>query len=272
MLSRGARPLPNAEVVAWTPGQRGDWEQVLDGATAVVQLTGESLAGGRWTPTRKARFYSSRVTASRVLAEAVVERGAEVCCFLQGSAVGYYGDRGDEELDEQSVAGEGYLPELCRGWEAASALVEEAGIRRPIARTGLVLAAGGALIRQMSLPFRLGFGGPIGNGRQWMPWIHLEDEVAALLWLLERDDAAGPYNLAAPGVVTNQEFSRTLAKELRRPCWLRVPSFALRLALGEMSALALEGQRVVPSRLEKGGFSFAYSELSAALRAILARS
>jgi hypothetical protein len=272
ILSRSARPQPElpdgVEVSPWTPERRGSWEHVLAGSTAVVQLAGQNLATGRWTAARKRRFWESRVTSSRVLAEAAVDAAPRPAVFVQGSAVGYYGNGGDQPLTEASPKGEGYLANLCAAWEEASRDVESAGIRHAMARTGLVLGAEGDLLRRMGLPFRLGVGGPMGSGEQWMPWIHLADEARALRFLIETPDASGPFNLTSPEPVNNRRFSKVLGASLRRPSWLRVPAWVLRVALGEMSSLVLEGQRALPENLLRAGFEFRFQDLRTTLDAI----
>jgi uncharacterized protein (TIGR01777 family) len=233
-----------------------------------VQLSGESLAAGRWTAARKERFWESRVTSSRNLAEAVIDANPRPEVFIQGSAVGYYGNS-ESPVTGDSPQGEGYLADLCSAWESASRDVEAAGIRRVIARTGLVLGAEGDLLQRMGLPFRLYVGGPMGSGGQWMPWIHLDDEARSLRFLIENPKASGPFNLTSPHPVTNRRFSEILGASLHRPSWLRVPAWVLRLALGEMSSLVLQGQRALPERLLEEGFGFRYSELRPTLDAIL---
>nr|HRC87032.1 TIGR01777 family oxidoreductase [Thermoanaerobaculia bacterium] len=188
---------------------------------------------------------------------------------VQGSAVGFYGDRGEEVLTEASSPGTGFLPEVCQQWEAATAELEARGVRRPRVRTGVVLSPRGGALPQIALPFRLFAGGPAGNGRQYLPWIHWQDEVAALRFLIDHPTATGPFNLTAPEPASSRDFARTLGQVLGRPSFVPAPAFALRLALGEKAALVLEGQRVMPQQLLELGFRFRFPELRAALEDLL---
>jgi uncharacterized protein (TIGR01777 family) len=239
---------------------------LVAGADAVVHLAGEGIASGRWSAERKRRIRDSRVDSSAAMAAAIALAEPRPSVLLQASAVGFYGSRGSEELTEESAPGDDFLAETCRQWEAASAAVEDLGVRRVVLRTGLVLARDGGALPRMQLPFRLFAGGPLGNGRQYMPWIHLDDEVGAIRFLLDSPTAGGPFNLTAPEPLTNKQFSRTLGRVLRRPSFMPAPAVALRLALGEMSKLLLEGQRALPRRLEEAGYRFRYPGLETALR------
>jgi uncharacterized protein (TIGR01777 family) len=242
---------------------------LLAGADAVVHLAGAGIADGRWSAQRKRRIRDSRVESSRAVAEAIAAADPRPPVLLQGSAVGYYGPRGDEVLTEGSPGGDDFLAATCGEWEEASAAVEEFGVRRALLRTGIVLARRGGALPRMLLPFRLFAGGPLGGGGQYMPWIHLADEVGAIRFLLQEPAASGPYNLTAPEPLTNRRFSRTLGRVLRRPSFLPTPALALKLALGEMSKLLLEGQRALPHRLEEAGYHFRFPRLEAALRDLL---
>jgi uncharacterized protein len=257
------------EVAGWDGASAAQLEPVIDGADAVVHLVGESLAGGRWTAARKRRLMESRTgsTAALVAALGAVERRPAV--LLQASAVGYYGPRGDETLTEASAPGEGFLAEICRAWEAAGEPAEALGVRRVLLRTGVVLASEGGALPKMALPFRLFAGGPVGSGRQWVPWIHSEDEVGAICFLLDRPTARGAFNLAAPDAATNRELSRAIGRALHRPSLLPAPAFAMRLALGEMADLLLASQRVAPAALLAAGYSFRHAALESALRDLL---
>lgn len=252
-------------VVRWDGVSSASWVAEADGALAIVNLAGESIAGGRWTKTRQRRIVGSRVAAADAVVDAVGQARRRPEVVLQASAVGFYGDRGDEPLDESSRAGSGFLAETTLAWERATARVEELGMRRVLLRTGLVLARDGGALAAMTPPFRFGLGGRLGDGRQWMPWIHLDDEVGAIVHLLERREARGPFNLCAPEPATNAAFTRALAQVLHRPAFCAAPAAALRLVLGEMSNLVLGGQRVRPRRLLESGFSFRFPELSGAL-------
>lgn len=271
VLSRSAAPArPEApRHVRWDGRSLGEWARELEGAAAVVNLCGAGIADRRWTAARKRVLESSRLEPTRALVAAIAAASARPRVLAQGSAVGFYGNRGDEAIDERSAPGSGYLSELSLEWEAASAGVEAAGVRRVLLRTGIVLARDGGALPVMARPFRFGVGGPLGDGEQWMPWIHLDDEIAAIRFLLDRADASGPYNLAAPEPVTNATLSRELAKALHRPNLLRAPAFAMRLALGEMAEMVLGGQRAAPHRLLEAGFPFRFVALAPALADLL---
>ncbi|HMB55061.1 MAG TPA: TIGR01777 family oxidoreductase [Thermoanaerobaculia bacterium] len=259
----------NARAAGWDGDTADGWGPLADGALGIVHLAGESIAEGRWTDEKKRRIRASRVDSSHAVL-AAIERAAEKPRFLlQGSAVGYYGDRGSETLDEESSPGEGFLPEVCVEWEAATEPAEEMGVRRALLRTGLVLAADGGALAKMVPPYKLGLGGPLGSGEQYMPWIHLDDEVGALRFLVEHADASGPFNLTAPNPVTNATFSAALARTLGRPNLLRAPKFALRLAFGEMADALLQGQRALPAALERIGYRFRFPEIGPALADLL---
>lgn len=257
--------------VAWTLDP-ATLAQALAGAHAVFNLVGANISQGRWTARRKAELYHSRVDAGRALAQAVAalppHRRPRV--FVQMSAVGYYGDRGDTVLTEDAPPGDDFLARLCVDWEAAARPVADAGVRYVVARTGVVLAREGGALPLMLRPIRWFVGGPLGNGRFFIPWIHIADEVAALLFLMDRDDAAGPFHLTAPEPVRQVDFVRTAARLLRRPAWLPTPTWALRLALGEMAAALTTSLRAVPARLQALGFAFRYPTLEAALQDLLA--
>lgn len=258
------------QVAQWDAESASALKPLLDGVDAVVQLAGAGIGDGRWTEERKRLIRDSRVRSSAAVAEALAEPGAPRI-LVQGSAVGYYGARGDEVLDESSSPGDDFLSRTCQAWEAASEGVEARGVRRATARTGVVLALDGGALPRMALPFKLFAGGPAGSGDQWLPWIHLADEVAALRFLLENDTASGPFNLSAPRPLTNREFSRALGRVLKRPSLLPAPAFALRLVLGEMSTLVLDGQRALPTRLLDLGFEFRFADAEAALGDLYAR-
>ncbi len=242
----------------------------LDGAWALVNLIGENVASGRWTATRKRRIVESRLGAGRACMDALgrVSRLPEV--LVQASATGFYGDRGDAAVDEGAPRGRGFLAELAERWEASTAGAEALGVRRVVARSAVVLGRGGGALPRMLAPYRFFVGGPIGSGRQYFPWIHLDDEVRAIRLLMERPDASGPYNLAAPVPVTQDGLAAAMGRALGRPAWLRVPGWLLRLTLGEMAReLLLGGALVVPRRLAALGFSFRFESLDAALADIL---
>lgn len=260
-----------ARAVRWDGHSATGWAAECEGAEAIVNLAGENVGDGRWTAARKRRLESSRIEPTRAIVEAVRAARVPPRALLQGSAVGCYGDGGETPLDETSPRGEGFLPELSARWEEASAPVEALGVRRVLLRTGLVLARDGGALPKMLLPFRLGLGGPLGGGRQWFPWIHLDDEIGAIRFLLERHDLAGAFNLVAPGAVRQSDFARALGRALGRPAVAPVPGAILRLALGEMAEVLLAGQLVVPARLVEQGYRFGYPELDAALADLVRR-
>lgn len=271
VLTRRPRGRAGIREVAWGPdGTAGRWAEVVDGAAVVVNLAGESIAGKRWTPTRKAALSESRLLATRSLVAAIERAPGRPPLLVSSSAVGYYGPRGPEIVTEADPPGEDFLARLSVEWEHAAQAAESGGTRVVRIRTGLVLGNDGGALAPMLWPFRLGVGGPMGRGDQYWPWIHRDDWVALALFLITHPGATGPVNATAPHPVTNEEFSHTLARVLRRPAIFRVPAFALRLALGEMAdAVVLKGQRVMPERATELGFRFTYESLEPALRSIL---
>lgn len=264
--SPGRDPVEGAQDVGWDGREIGAWAAAVDGARAVVNLCGENVGGGRWTAARKRSLRSSRIEPTRVLVEAVGRATRRPDAFLQASAVGIYGSRGPEPLDEDAEPGRrGFLGDLSRAWESASAEIELLGPRRVLLRSGVVLAREGGALAKMLPAFRLGVAGRLGDGSQFFPWIHLEDAVSAIELLIECDDLAGPVNLVAPEAVTNLEFTKSLGRALRRPTWIAVPATALRILFGEMAEVLLASQRVVPRRLAEAGFAFRHPTLDEAL-------
>ncbi|MFC1679521.1 TIGR01777 family oxidoreductase [Elusimicrobiota bacterium] len=255
--------------VSWDP-EAGELEAgKLEGLDAVVHLAGENIASGRWSARKKAAIRDSRVLGTRLLADrlAKLERGPRV--LVCASAVGYYGD-GDREVDEESASGKGFLAEVCRDWELAAKAAEASGVRVVSLRIGVVLSAEGGALGKMLLPFRLGLGGPVGNGGQWMSWIAISDLVDVIAYALSTGGLSGPVNAVAPGAVTNADFAGTLGRVLGRPAFLPLPGFAVRAFFGEMGEeLLLQGQRVRPSRLLQAGFRFRHPDLEPALRHLL---
>ncbi|HEX3525876.1 MAG TPA: TIGR01777 family oxidoreductase [Thermoanaerobaculia bacterium] len=264
----GALPA-GVRAVQWDGRTAAGWGSLLDGDTVLVHLAGESIASGRWTEDRKRRIRDSRVGSGKAVLQAIREAAVKPRALLQGSAVGYYGPHGDEVIREDAAPGDDFLAGVCKEWEASTAEAEALGVRRAILRTGVVLAREGGALPKMTLPFKLMAGGPLGNGRQWFPWIHLADEVGAIRFLAESTEATGPFNLTAPNPVTNRELAGILASVLHRPGFMPAPGFALRLALGEMADMLLNGQRVVPSRLQELGYRFKYPGAEPALRGLL---
>ena len=253
----------------WDGHTAAGWGHLVEGADAVINLAGENIAAGRWTAERKQRIRESRVNAGRAVTEAITAASHKPRVLVQASAVGYYGPRGDEEVDEDTPPGDDFLGRVAVEWEASTAAVEEQGVRRVVIRTGIVLTPEGGALGRMLLPFRLGLGGPFGSGRQWFPWIHIADEVGAIRFLIENEATRGPYNLTAPNPVRQKEFARALGRALRRPAFLPVPAFALRLLFGEMADALLTGQRAIPRRLLEAGYTFRFPTLETALRNLL---
>jgi uncharacterized protein len=234
----------------------------IEGADAVVNLAGASVAGQRWTPEYKKTIVESRVLTTRALVEGIAKAQRKPRVLVNASAVGFYGGRGDELLDESAAPGADFLAHVGRHWEAEA---QRAATRSVQVRTGIVLSAKGGALAKMLPPFKAFVGGPIGSGKQWFPWIHMEDEVAGILWCIDRD-LTGPVNLVAPGIVTMKEFAKALGRALHRPSWAPVPAAPLRILLGEFAAALLEGQRAVPRKLLDSGFRFRFAEVDPALR------
>ena len=269
--ARGRQAL-GAEVELLVDGEAGGAiEGALGGVDAVLNLAGEPVAGGRWTARRKAAIYDSRINLTRRIADALADcsPGQAPRVLVSASAVGFYGDRGSERLGEDEPVGSGFLADVCRDWEEEARSAEDAGVRVVLARIGIVLAREGGALEKMLPAFRAGFGGPLGNGRQFMPWIHLDDLVESLLRALTDERLRGPINCVAPHPVQNRAFSKTLATVLRRPAFLRVPRSLLTLAVGQMSAALLQSQRAEPQRLLDADFDFRFTSLEEALRDIL---
>jgi len=266
-LVRGAKS--GADQITWAPGQPMR-PQSVSGFDAVIHLAGESVVG-RWSADKKRRILDSRVQGTRHLAEALAEAPQRPQVLISASATGFYGDRGDEVLTEDSEPGTGFLPQVCREWEAAAEPAEEVGIRTAQLRIGLVLSPAGGALQKMLTPFRMGVGGNLGNGRQWWSWIAAQDLASAILHIL-RGSLAGAVNLVAPSPVSNAEFSKTLAGVLHRPAIFPMPAFIVRLAFGQMGdELLLASQKVQPAKLAASGFSFRHAELTKALGDILKR-
>ena len=264
----GALP-PNTRAVQWDGRTPEGWGKLLDEETGILHLAGDPVAEGRWTEEKKRRIRDSRVQTGQAVLAAIQQAKSRPKLLLQGSAVGYYGDGGDQVLTESSPSGDDFLARVCVEWEASTAEVVFLGVRRPVLRTGIVLSMEGGALPKMALPFRLMAGGPMGGGRQWIPWIHIADEVGAIRFLIEHAEADGPFNLSAPEPVTNRDFSHALGRALSRPSFAPAPGFALRFLLGEMADALLHGQRAVPRRLLDLGYAFRYPEVSTALRNLL---
>jgi uncharacterized protein (TIGR01777 family) len=273
ILSRNpdqVRDLPvSVKVIRWDGASADGWGHLADGAKAIVNLAGESIADGRWTDERKRQLYESRIKAGQAVVEAVKTTQVKPSIVLQASAVGYYGPRNGQEILEDTPPGNDFLAQLCVDWETSTAPVEELGVRRVILRTGIVLSTAGGALPRMLLPFKMFAGGPLGSGQQWFPWIHLADEVAAIRFLMEHPQASGPFNLTAPQPLTNAQFGRILGRVIGRPALMPTPSLALKLAFGEMSTVLLDGQQATPHRLQELGFKFNYPQAEPALKELV---
>lgn len=266
-LLRPSSP-PHPDGIHWNPAGGVVQSEELDGVDAVVNLAGRSIGAARWTAKQKEAMRRSRIQSTRVLSTAIAGLTTPPRMFISASASGYYGDRGEDLITESSSAGAGFLSGLCVEWESAAT---SSGVRTVLLRSAIVLHPSGGLLQKMLLPWKLGLGARLGDGTHWMPWITLEDEVRAIAWLLEQDDASGPFNLCAPTPVRNHEFTQTLARAVNRPAFLAAPAPILRAVLGEDAArdALLISQRMVPSRLADGGFDFAWPDLRSALNDLL---
>ena len=274
-----AKDVLPSEVIPfeWDGRSSEGWGHIIEETDAVVNLAGESIAGEslpailtrRWTKEQKNRIRQSRLDVGKALVSAIQDAEKKPEVLLQASAVGYYGPHGDGSIPEDTPVGTDFLADVCDSWEASTSEVENMGVRRVIIRTGLVLAPKGGILPMMLLPFRLFVGGPIGNGKQGIPWIHIQDQVNAITFLLANQDTYGAYNLSAPNPVTSAEFGRIAGRVLRRPNWFPIPGIALKLALGEKASLVLDGQRAVPQKLLKAGYEFKFETLQPTLHDIL---
>jgi uncharacterized protein len=268
---RNAESGSGSAEVAWSPLD-GKLGAGADGADAVVHLAGVSIADGRWNEARKRALRDSRVAGTHNLIGALKELKRPPRIFIAASAIGFYGSRGDEELTEASSTGSDFLAQVCQDWEVESARAADFGARVVILRSGVILAKNGGALPKIALPFRLGAGGPIGSGRQWMSWIALEDVTGIVSYALSNAEMTGSFNVVAPQPVRNADFGRALGRVLHRPAIFPTPAFVLRLALGQMAdALLLSSQRVLPQKIEQAGYRFGYPELEGALRSVLGK-
>ena len=263
-----------AKLEKWDGKTAGSWSHLIDGADVVVNLAGASIAGEgfppkRWTSAYKQLIRDSRINAGQAVVAAIKAAQKKPHLLIQSSAVGYYGPCGDQIIIDDSPPGDDFLANVCVDWEGSTAVVEEMGLRRVILRTGVVLSPDGGALPLMLLPFKLFAGGTLGDGKQWIPWIHLADEVRAIRFLMEQESASGSYNLSAPNPLTNKVFTQEIGRVLGRPSFIPAPAFALRLALGETSTIVLDGQRAIPKKLDELGFMFQFSEAGAALADLL---
>ena len=277
ILSRHPEKAPGpanglSRVIAWNGREQGPWSSSCDGADVVINLSGAPIADKRWTPARKRELTDSRVLTTQVLLDSIATWNVKPHTFLTASGIGWYGDRGKEEVNEDSPRGKGFLADLCQVWEAAANRGEALGLRVVPVRFGMVLGLHGGALQKMALPFRFFLGGPVSPGSQFVSWIHLHDLSRLILWLTTHETIRGPVNGVAPNSVTMREFCQTLAQAMNRPSWLPVPEFLLRRALGELASMLITGQRVYPKRALEGGFTFSYPTLPAALDAICGAS
>ncbi len=271
ILALSRKPaVPPLETIRWDVESGRFDASGLEQVDAVVHLAGEPIAQ-RWNEARKKVIRESRVKSTALLVEGLKSLKRKPKVLISGSAVGFYGDRGDEVLEETSPPGSGFLPETCQAWERAAMEAMGVGIRTAVLRTGIVLSTRGGALKKMLPPFRLGVGGPVGSGQQWMSWIHIDDIVGAIRHIIDKDDLMAAVNGTAPAPATNAEFTRAFGRALSRPAFLPAPAFGLKIAFGEMATMLLEGQRVVPRKLLDTGYRFRFPELSAALSDVLAR-
>jgi uncharacterized protein (TIGR01777 family) len=274
ILSRSRREpsetAPQISYLEGDPTRSGHWQEAVRTCDAAVNLAGTSIFSP-WTRSNKRRILESRVAATRNLVEAIGVEGPKPAVLISASAIGYYGFRGDEDVDESGLAGQDFLAGVTAAWEAEAARAEAKLVRVVRCRFGIVLGGRGGALGQMLPLYRLGLGGPLGSGRQWFSWIHVDDLVDALIFALDRPALAGAVNMDAPAPVRNRDLAKALGRALRRPAFLRMPGFALRIALGEFSLALLRGQKVIPAKLLAAGFAFRYPEIGAALADILPR-
>jgi uncharacterized protein (TIGR01777 family) len=271
LLSRKPPAQPKVATgawVTWEPGAPGEWEKFVDGSDGIINLAGEPIASRRWTEAQKERIFSSRIDTTQALVRAVAKAKQRPKFLINASAVGYYGPHGDEILTEESPAGKDFLARVCVSWEEEARRAEDLGLRVARLRSGIVLGKGKGALAKMVTPFKFFLGGPLGSGKQWMPWIHIDDEVGLIEFLMEKSEAAGAFNATAPNPVTMEEFSKTLGDVLKRPSWTAVPASILTLILGEMADMVLTGQRALPQAAQKLGYSFKQPVITAALESL----
>jgi uncharacterized protein len=259
-----------AKAVEWDARTAGAWARQVEGAHAIINLAGENLGAGRWTQPKRDSIMQSRTNSASAIVDAVSGAKTKPAVVIQASAVGYYGSRGDELLDEASGVGSGLLADVCRRTEQMASRVERSGVRYVAIRSGLVLGRNGGVLPRFMTPYRFYLGGMLGNGRQWLSWISLEDEIRAIRFLMENPHLKGAFNLTSLNPVTMSQFSRALGQVLRKPAWTAIPAFVLRLVYGPMAdEVLLASQKAVPKRLMEAGFTFKHPELLAALEAII---
>ncbi len=261
--------FPNVEVINYNPLELGDWAKAISGSDAVINLAGEPLAGVRWTDKRKQEIRDSRILTTRVLVNAIAKAEVKPKVLISGSAIGYYGTSLDKSFDEYSYAGNDFLANVCKDWEAAADAVTDLGVRLVKLRTGIVLGMGGAIGKMLPI-FQVGGGGKIASGKQWFSWIHRDDLVELIIYALQNSQITGALNATAPKAVTNEDFTIAFAKAIKRPAFLPVPAVALILVFGEGATVLLDGQRVLPHKAEINKFAFRYPDIDSALAQIFA--
>jgi uncharacterized protein (TIGR01777 family) len=273
ILTRNPKQDPqlpeSARQVKWDAKSADGWGELADGAGAIINLAGEGIADSRWNEERKKRIYASRVDAGRAVMAAIGQATAKPKVLIQSSAVGYYGSRQDEPLSESASCGTDFLSQVCFDWEASTAGAEGMGVRRAVIRTGIVLSNEGGAWPRIVLPYKFFAGGPLGNGKQYWPWIHMADEVGSIRFLLDNEAATGVFNLSAPEPLTNRDFGAKLGDVMKRPSLLPVPAFALNILFGEMSTVLLDGQRAIPQHLQELGYKFQYPSAQSAFAELL---
>lgn len=272
ILSRNpqAYSLPaGVKAVVWDGLSANGWGHVVNETDAIVNLAGVNLGGSLWTRKRKDALLNSRINAGRAVVEAVSQADRKPQVLVQASAVGYYAASGDTILDENSPAGKDFQGQLCQQWEDSTREVENMGVRRVITRSGVVFTRGAFILTMFMLPFRMFVGGPVGSGKQYISWLHIQDEVEGILFLLQNGNTSGAFNLMSPQPVMNADLGRVISRVIKRPYWFPVPAFALRLVLGELSSVVLDSWRGIPDRLQKAGFVFKYPDVESALKDLM---
>lgn len=258
-------------LVGWDGQSASGWGHLVNEVDVVINLAGVNLGGGLWTQKRRTMLLKSRLNAGRAVVEAVRKADRKPGVLIQASAVGYYAASGDSEISETSAAGNDFQGSLCQRWEESTREVEEMGVRRVIIRSGVVFERGAFLLNMFLLPFRMLVGGPLGSGRQFISWIHIEDEINGILYLIQNEAANGAFNLMAPQPVRNADLGKTIGKVLHRPYWFPVPGFALKTVLGELSSVVLDSWRGIPTRLSASGFTFKFQDVESALEDLVGR-
>ncbi len=267
--ARIQKSFPFINVEFWDTKSIGSLAGIINGKDAVINLAGESIASKRWSSKQKQKILSSRIESTRAIVQAIEQAQHRPSVLLNASAVGYYGHVPEDEVTETYPNGAGFLAGVCGQWEKEAQKIQKHNVRVVLLRTGIILDKNEGALRKFLLPFKMFVGGPLGNGRQWFPWIHVQDEIDAILFAMEHEQIEGPVNLSAPESIRMREFCSALGSVIGRPSWLRVPGFALRLMLGEMAGLILYSQRIIPQKLLNSGFKFRYPNLEKALQDIL---